>query len=125
MHGLRVATATVDLTADVSQGRRSPVGAALRDPVSNAGQCNRSRRRQLLAASHPPGMRRCVSPAWSITDRHFGAEAHPSLPNYTLRHTETCFSLSEVNGLPSQSSTRLSSSIPASCAIRSHSAGQM
>ena len=42
-----------------------------------------------------------------------------------LRHTETWLSLSSVNGVPCQSATRRSSSIPASWAIRSHSAGQM
>lgn len=40
------------------------------------------------------------------------------------RQTETCFSLSPVKGLRSQSAQRSSSSIPASCAIRSHSDGQ-
>ena len=42
-----------------------------------------------------------------------------------LRQTETWLSLSLVKGLPLQSATRHSRSIPASCAIRSHSAGQM
>jgi len=45
--------------------------------------------------------------------------------SYGLRQTETWLSLSEVNGVRSQSATRSSSSIPASCAMRSHSAGQM
>jgi hypothetical protein len=42
-----------------------------------------------------------------------------------FRHTETWPSLSEVKGLPCQSANLPSSSSPASCAIRSHSAGQM
>ncbi len=42
-----------------------------------------------------------------------------------LRHTETWLSLSPVNGAPLQSARRRSSVMPASCAIRSHSAGQM
>lgn len=41
-----------------------------------------------------------------------------------LRHTETWFSLSPVNGEPRQSWKRFSSSRPASRAMRSHSAGQ-
>ena len=42
-----------------------------------------------------------------------------------LRQTETWLSLSLVKGLPFQSATRPSSPIPASWAMRSHSAGQM
>jgi len=42
-----------------------------------------------------------------------------------VRQTETWLPLSPVNGVPAQSATRRSSSIPASRAIRSHSAGQM
>ena len=42
-----------------------------------------------------------------------------------MRHTETWLSLSVVKGAPCQSATRRSSAIPASWAIRSHSAGQM
>lgn len=41
-----------------------------------------------------------------------------------LRHTEMCLAESSVNGAPSQSATRLSSSSPAMRAIRSSSAGQ-
>jgi len=42
-----------------------------------------------------------------------------------LCHTETWLSLSAVNGVSFQSSNRDSNSKPASCAMRSHSDGQM
>ena len=41
-----------------------------------------------------------------------------------FRHTETALSLSAVNGRPRQSATRRTGSSPASCAMRSSSAGQ-
>jgi DNA-3-methyladenine glycosylase I len=65
--------------------------------------------------------------AWSTTtSRAATAAAAPADGGQSgLRQTETWLSLSLVKGAPCQSATRRSSDIPASWAIRSHSAGQM
>ena len=60
-----------------------------------------------------------------VAEIHAGAEGAGRDPSELEVIACAWLSLSEVNGLPSQSANRCSSSIPASCAIRSHSAGQM
>ena len=93
---------------------------------------------QLAALIDRPGLI-CVAGvrSSSVSSANFAAQSRPcfavqsqavirgALDADGLRQMETWLSLSEVKGAPSQSAHRCSNSIPASSAMRSHSAGQM